>query len=187
MTTTENTHAGNYTWCILNTSPVFRTLILVPDLCCAVFLGYCGAHWEHLIFPWIWSRSSLSCWPIWQRTPVLWRTRKQNSTLGRSLQHSWVPLKTGNNVLIQNILHLPSSASILWNISSEYFVSPGGFSTFMLIISASLSAWSQQCTSIGTFAHTELVVLMEGGTWAEMLSNMLFTFLIGLAYNIKKD
>lgn len=111
----------NYTWCILNTSPVFRTLTLVPDLCCAVFLGYCGAHWGHLVIPWIWSRSSLFCLPIWQRISVLWRTCKQNSTWGRSLQHSWVPLKAGNNVLIQNILHIPSSAFIPWDISPEYF------------------------------------------------------------------
>lgn len=27
---------------------------------------------------------------------------------------------------------------------------------------------------------------MEGGDWAEIVSKVLFTFLIGLAYNVKK-
>lgn len=61
-------------------------------------------------------------------------------------------------------------------------ISPKGFNAFMSIT----STWKEQCTSTGTFAQTELVFLREGGNWAEIDSETLFTFLIGLAYNIEK-
>lgn len=43
-------------------------------------LMYCSTHWKHLIFPCFWIVCSLFCWSSWQRTPLVWRTLKQNLT-----------------------------------------------------------------------------------------------------------
>lgn len=155
-----------------------------PDHGCAVLLTYCGAHWNQLIFfvcgievALVYSSCSPgrgdTCMEGLSKRIQLWAEAWSTAELYWRLE-MMLSVTTSH----RSCLLLPPHATFPQTTLS---IGSKGFKTFMPITSVSLAAWNLQCTSTGAYAHTELVLLMDGCNWAEIASKMLFTFLLGLA------